>query len=205
MFSSSMFKISVFLLIFLRHVIADSNPDPGLEIGGDLPSSVDLNPDVSSRNRFTDASPSLPTNAEHALLLSEQASSLSPLENSDNVGSLIGAKNDGCSSAAARLSNKIRRVKRDKGICDAIQDTKKSDPITQPGREQRGGQENDGEATPSSKQSPSPKPLPRPLKSGGADELCLSLGFYYQVCAPAYLESKIPLITYNLDQCRLCM
>lgn len=101
----------------------------------------------------------------------------------------------------------MRRAKRDKGICDAIQDTKKSDPILQPGQEQGGGQENDGRATPSSKnpQSPMPFPFPQPLKSGGADELCLSLASYYRVCAPAYLESKFLFITYNLDQCRPCM
>lgn len=197
MFSSSIFKILVLLSIYSRHVIADSNPNPTLQTGDHLPSSLDIHQDLGPRN------PLLPTNEDSALLLSEQAGNLSSLDNEDNAGSLIGAESDGCSSTTTQLSNKMRRVKRDKGICDA--DTKKSDPITQPGQEQRGGQDDNGRTTPSSKKSPSPQPFPRPLKGGGADELCLSLGFYYRVCAPAYLESKILSITYNLDQCRPCM
>lgn len=204
MFSSSTFKTFVLLSILLRHVIGNSNPHPALQTGSDLPSSLDLHSDLSSRNDFADAPSS---NAEYAILLSEQASSLSPLDNGENVGSLVGAESDGCSSSTSttQLSNKMRRrVKRDKGICDATQDTNQPDPITQPDQEQRGRQGNDGKNNPSSKNSPSMKPSPRPLKNGGADELCLSHGFFYRVCAPAYLESKIHLTNYNLDQCRPC-
>lgn len=205
MFSSSIFEILVFLSIFLRRVIADSNPHPDLQTGSDSSSSLDLPPDLGSRNPSTEPAPLLPTNGDYALLLSEQASSPFPLANGDNTGSLIRAESDGCSSAATQLSNKMRRAKRDNGICDAIQDTKKSDPIIQPGQEQDGGQENNGRTTPSSKNLPSPIPFPQPLKSGGADELCLSLASYYRVCAPAYLERKILFTTYDLDQCRPCM
>lgn len=200
-----MFEIFVLLSVFLRHVIADSNSHPDLQTGSDSSSSLDFHPDLSSRNRFTEPAPLLPTNGDYALLLSEQASSPFPLGNGDNTGSLISAESGGCSSAATQLSNKMEQAKRDKGICDAIQDTKKSDPILQPGQEQGGGQENDGWTTPSSKNLPTPMPFPQPLKSGGADELCLSLASYYRVCAPAYLESKIFSTTYNLDLCRPCM
>ena len=205
MFSSSIFEIFVFLSIFLRHVLADSNPHPDFQAGSDSSSSLDLHPDLGFKNPFAEPAPLLPTNGDYALLLSEQASSPFPHGNGENTGSLISAASDGCSSAATQLSNKMRRAKRDKGMCDAIQDTKKSDHIIQPDQEQGGGRENDGRTTPSSKNAPSPMPLSLPLKSGGADELCLSLASYYRVCAPAYLESKILFITYNLDQCRPCM
>lgn len=160
-----MFEIFVLLSVFLRYVIADSNSHPDLQTRSDSSSSLDFHPDLGSRNRFTEPAPLLPTNGDYALLLSEQASSPFPLGNGDNTGSLISAESGGCSSAATQLSNKMRRAKRDKGICDAVQDTKKSDPIIQPGQEQGGEQENDGRTTPSSKNLPTPMPFPQLLKS----------------------------------------
>lgn len=204
MFSYSSFEIVVLLSIFLRHVIAVSNPHPDFQTGSDSSSSLDLHPHLGFKDSSAEPAQTLPTNGDYAFLLSEQASSPLPLGNGDNTGSLIRAESDGCSSTPTQLSNKMRRAKRDKGVCDAIQDTKKSDPIIQPGQKQGGGQENDGRTTPSSKNSPSPIPIPQHLKSGGADELCLRLASYYRVCAPAYLESKTRFI-HDLDQCRPCM
>lgn len=203
MFLSSLFKIFVVPSIFFRHVVADSNHHRGRQNGGDVPSSLDFHPDLATRNSFTEASPLLPTNGDDALL-SEQFVSSPSLDNGGNVGPIIGAESDGCPSTPTQLSNKMRRVKRGEGICNAIQGTKKSDSITRPGQQQHGEQENTGRTTPSSKKPPSP-PLPLPLKSGDADELCLSFGSYYRVCAPAYIESRILSITFNLDQCRPCM
>lgn len=205
MFPSSMFKIFVIPSIFFLQVVTDSNHHRGLQTRGDVPLSLDSHPGLVSRNSITEASPLLllPTNEDDALLPERFASSL-PLDDGGSVGSIIGAESDGCSSTATQLSNKMRRVKREKGICDAIQGTKKSDPTTRAGQQQRGGQENDGGTTPSSKNSPS-SPLPRPFRSGDADELCLSFGSYYRVCAPAYIESRTVFMTLNLDQCRPCM
>lgn len=203
MFLSSTFKLFVLPSIFFCHVVADSNYHRGYQTGGDVPSSLDLNPFLASRNGFTEASPILPTNGDNALL-SEQFASSPSLDNGGNFGPIIGAESDGCSSTSTQPSNKMRRVKREKGICNAIQGSKKSDPITRPGQQQREGQKNDAENTPSSKTSPSP-PLPQPLEIGGADELCLSFGSYYRVCAPAYIGSRILFNTLNLDQCRPCM
>lgn len=202
MFSISMFKIFMLLSIFFHHVIADSSHHPSLQNRGDVLSSLDLNPDLGSSNSF-EASPLRPTSGNDALL-SEQASSPS-LDNGDNSEPFIGAEGDECSPTAAQLPSKMRRAKRDKGICNADQNTKKSNPIAQPSQEQRGGQENNRRITPSSQNSPPPKPFPRPLENGGVDELCLARGFFYLVCAPTYLESRIVLINYNLDQCRPCM
>lgn len=207
MFPSLMFKIFVLpSIFFLQVVVTDSNHHRGHQPRGDVPLSLDSHPGLISRNSFTEASPLplLPTNEDDALLLPEQFASSPPLDDGGSVGSIIGAESDGCSSTVTQLSNKMRRVKREKGICDAIQGTKKSDPTTPPGQQPRGGQENAGGTTPSSKKSPSP-PLARPFRSGGADELCLSFGSYYRVCAPAYRESRTVFITLNLDQCRPCM
>lgn len=205
MFPSSLFKIFVLPSIFFLQVVTDSNHHRGHQTRGDVPLSLDLHPGLVSRNSFTEASPLLllPTNEDDALL-PEQFASSPPLDDGGNVGSIIGVESHGCSSTATQLSNKMRRVKREKGICDAIQGTKKSDPTTRPGQQQRGGQENDGRPTPSSNKSPSP-PLPRLFRNEGADELCLSFGSYYRVCAPAYIESRTVFITLNLDQCRPCM
>lgn len=201
----SIFKIFVLPSIFILHVVTDSNHHRGHQTRGDVPLSIDSHPGLVSRNSFTEASPLilLPTNEDGALL-PEQFASSPPLDDGGNVGSIIGAESDGCSSTATQLPNKMRRVKREKGICDAIQGTEKSDPTTRPGQQQRGGLENDGRTTPSSKKSPSP-PLSRPLRNADADELCLSFGSYYRVCAPAYIESRTVFITFNLDQCRPCM
>lgn len=203
MFPPLMFKIFMLLSIFFHHVVADPNHLHGHQIGGDVPSSLDLHPGLVSRNSFTEASPLLPTNEDNALLPKKIASSPS-VDDGGDVGVIIGAENDECSSTATQLSGKMRRVKREKGICDAIQGMKKSDSITRPGQQQRGGQDSDGRTTPSSKNLPTP-PLPRPFRSGGADELCLRFGFYYRVCAPAYIGSRIFVTTFNLDQCRPCM
>lgn len=202
MFPSSMFNSFVLPSIFFLHVVTDSNHHRGHQTRGDVPLSLDPHPGLVSRNSFTEASPLLllPTNEDDALL-PEQFASSPPLDDGGNVGSIIGAESDECSSTATQLSNKMRRVRRGKGICDAIQGTKKSDPTTRPGQQQRGGQENDGRTTPSSKNSPSSSLF----RSGDVDELCLSFGSYYRVCAPAYIESRAVSITFNLDQCRPCM
>lgn len=203
MFLSSTFKLFVLPSIFSCHVVAGSNYHRGHQTGGDVPSSLGFNPYLASRSSFTEASPILPTNGDNAPL-SEQFASSPSLDNDGNSGPILGAESDGCSSTATQHSNKMRRIKREKEICNAIQGTEKSYPITRPGQQQRGRQKNDGRNTPSSKTSPSP-PLPRPLEIGGADELCLSFGSYYLVCAPAYIGSRILFITLNLDQCRPCM
>lgn len=205
MFPSSMFKIFVLQSVFSLQVVTDSDHHRGHQTPGDVPLSLDSHPGLVSRNSFTEASPLLlfPTNEDDALL-PERFASNPRLDDGGSVGSIIEAESDGCSSTATQLSDKMRRVKREKGICDAIQGTKKSDPTTRPGQQQRGRQEDDGGTTPSSKNSPSP-PLAQPFRSGGADELCLSFGSYYRVCAPAYRESRTVFITLNLDQCRPCM
>lgn len=203
MFFSSIFKNFLVASIFLRHIVAGSYYHRGHQTGEAVPSSLDFHPGLVSRNSFTEASPLLPINGDYALV-SEQFASSPSLDDSDDIRSIIGAESDGCSSTATQLTNNMRRVKREKGICDATQGTKKPDPNTRPDQQQLGGQENDGKTTTSSKKSPSP-PLPRPFRSGGADELCLSIGSYYRVCAPAYIESRVHFIILNIDQCRPCM